>query len=126
MPMLRAAAQISLLKQLPARAMSGLSEFIDIVHRLQGLAEKLPAAELCRALVTQSGLVAALQAPTRDPAVFDRRPANLEELADWFAGAASNRSEEHTSELQSQIRISYAVFCLKKKQQNNIYLHPLI
>src|SRR3546814_7713198 len=29
------------------------------------------------------------------------------------------RSEEHTSELQSLMRISYAVFCLKKKQQNN-------
>src|SRR3546814_2518563 len=27
-----------------------------------------------------------------------------------------NRSEEHTSELQSLMRISYAVFCLKKKQ----------
>src|SRR3546814_5657650 len=31
--------------------------------------------------------------------------------------AASNRSEEHTSELQSLMRISYAVFCLKKKKQ---------
>src|SRR3546814_2624031 len=29
------------------------------------------------------------------------------------------RSEEHTSELQSLMRISYAVFCLKKKKQNN-------
>src|SRR3546814_2155568 len=29
--------------------------------------------------------------------------------------AASSRSEEHTSELQSLMRISYAVFCLKKK-----------
>src|SRR3546814_7877326 len=29
----------------------------------------------------------------------------------------SNRSEEHTSELQSLMRISYAVFCLKKKNQ---------
>src|SRR3546814_2110136 len=29
-----------------------------------------------------------------------------------------NRSEEHTSELQSLMRISYAVFCLKKKKQN--------
>src|SRR3546814_5094015 len=28
------------------------------------------------------------------------------------------RSEEHTSELQSLMRISYAVFCLKKKNQN--------
>src|SRR3546814_3482792 len=30
---------------------------------------------------------------------------------------AQIRSEEHTSELQSLMRISYAVFCLKKKQQ---------
>ena len=29
------------------------------------------------------------------------------------------RSEEHTSELQSHVRISYAVFCLKKKKTNN-------
>src|SRR3546814_3618701 len=29
------------------------------------------------------------------------------------------RSEEHTSELQSLVRISYAVFCLKKKKKNN-------
>src|SRR3546814_1998890 len=35
-------------------------------------------------------------------------------------GPAINcRSEEHTSELQSLMRISYAVFCLKKKNQNN-------
>src|SRR3546814_7578072 len=35
-----------------------------------------------------------------------------------FAGATikTKRSEEHTSELQSLMRISYAVFCLKKKQ----------
>src|SRR3546814_5583181 len=31
----------------------------------------------------------------------------------------SCRSEEHTSELQSLMRISYAVFCLKKKTQRN-------
>src|SRR3546814_4791741 len=30
----------------------------------------------------------------------------------------TRRSEEHTSELQSLMRISYAVFCLKKKQHN--------
>src|SRR3546814_6060609 len=33
--------------------------------------------------------------------------------------AAQARSEEHTSELQSLMRISYAVFCLKKKKTNN-------
>src|SRR3546814_6788956 len=32
---------------------------------------------------------------------------------------AQGRSEEHTSELQSLMRISYAVFCLKKKKQKN-------
>src|SRR3546814_5765762 len=31
---------------------------------------------------------------------------------------ASGRSEEHTSELQSLMRISYAVFCLKKKKKH--------
>src|SRR3546814_1296357 len=33
-------------------------------------------------------------------------------------GADKGRSEEHTSELQSLMRISYAVFCLKKKNLN--------
>src|SRR3546814_5835807 len=36
----------------------------------------------------------------------------------------ANRSEEHTSELQSLMRISYAVFCLKKK--NEINSKPLL
>src|SRR3546814_10568064 len=35
---------------------------------------------------------------------------------------AVTRSEEHTSELQSLMRISYAVFCLKKKKHILIYL----
>src|SRR3546814_8913631 len=42
------------------------------------------------------------------------RPAEME--------PATFRSEEHTSELQSLMRISYAVFCLKKKK-TNIQLH---
>src|SRR3546814_7179777 len=33
------------------------------------------------------------------------------------------RSEEHTSELQSLMRISYAVFCLKKKKKNKTNKH---
>src|SRR3546814_1634258 len=42
----------------------------------------------------------------------------------WLAYSArpvpiGDRSEEHTSELQSLMRISYAVFCLKKKKQKN-------
>src|SRR3546814_9451542 len=37
------------------------------------------------------------------------------------AYAKAGRSEEHTSELQSLMRISYAVFCLKKKKQRKTY-----
>src|SRR3546814_3353110 len=37
--------------------------------------------------------------------------------------AANNRSEEHTSELQSLMRISYAVFCLKKKKKHQQQRH---
>src|SRR3546814_3150105 len=37
--------------------------------------------------------------------------------------APAVRSEEHTSELQSLMRISYAVFCLKKKKKNKTKKH---
>src|SRR3546814_5549522 len=43
----------------------------------------------------------------------DRRPGALPRRT-----TAPGRSEEHTSELQSLMRISYAVFCLKKKKAN--------
>src|SRR3546814_1068974 len=36
------------------------------------------------------------------------------------------RSEEHTSELQSLMRISYAVFCLKKKNKNIYTNHQIV
>src|SRR3546814_1888926 len=39
------------------------------------------------------------------------------EVGEGFQKLAARRSEEHTSELQSLMRISYAVFCLKKKKQ---------
>src|SRR3546814_1623986 len=45
----------------------------------------------------------------------DGRPLSLIDLP----GTYSLRSEEHTSELQSLMRISYAVFCLKKKKITN-------
>src|SRR3546814_8681284 len=38
-------------------------------------------------------------------------------LADSASAPPGERSEEHTSELQSLMRISYAVFCLKKKKK---------
>src|SRR3546814_9251699 len=47
----------------------------------------------------------------------------FENREDWLAYAVMHeRSEEHTSELQSLMRISYAVFCLKKKIQEHNHL----
>src|SRR3546814_2102731 len=75
------------------------------------------------------------QAPAGSSAQLDGRP--LQVSADgWYAfgiardarkpitlevhtPGAAHRSEEHTSELQSLMRISYAVFCLKKKNNKN-------
>src|SRR3546814_10650480 len=50
---------------------------------------------------------------------MDERKTMMQEWADYLDGLrkASQRSEEHTSELQSLMRTSYAVFCLKKKKQ---------
>src|SRR3546814_1792588 len=59
------------------------------------------------------------------PALLGRAPSNRgpqRSPRDQYAGAVhmrQNRSEEHTSELQSLMRISYAVFCLKKKKKKN-------
>src|SRR3546814_5396073 len=57
-----------------------------------------------------------LHRPTFD---VGRIGQNSMELIGGIAGprAPSLRSEEHTSELQSLMRISYAVFCLKKKKE---------
>src|SRR3546814_4442384 len=41
-------------------------------------------------------------------------------MADVALERIGRRSEEHTSELQSLMRISYAVFCLKKKNRNKM------
>src|SRR3546814_4193373 len=44
---------------------------------------------------------------------------NADDADTQMLGARPSRSEEHTSELQSLMRISYAVFCLKKKSNSN-------
>src|SRR3546814_4114379 len=50
----------------------------------------------------------------RDRCRMERRGA----AGDGVGGTITRRSEEHTSELQSLMRISYAVFCLKKKKRS--------
>src|SRR3546814_9701113 len=59
------------------------------------------------------------------PAALEIRPQPallLDRLVHLPARRDGVRSEEHTSELQSLMRISYAVFCLKKKKQADILI----
>src|SRR3546814_9651890 len=49
--------------------------------------------------------------PGDDPRIVERMHEDI--------AVRRSRSEEHTSELQSLMRISYAVFCLKKKKQKH-------
>src|SRR3546814_1645507 len=52
-----------------------------------------------------------------------QRARTLQELPARKGMPDAQRSEEHTSELQSLMRISYAVFCLKKKNNKKINLN---
>src|SRR3546814_2399708 len=73
----------------------GLAELVDLHHPgHDGAARRLPDERAREAAGEQK------RAERREPPVL--------------------RSEEHTSELQSLMRISYAVFCLKKKRQYQI------
>src|SRR3546814_7041084 len=44
----------------------------------------------------------------------------------FYDQLAHGRSEEHTSELQSLMRISYAVFCLKKKKKKSKHIRDVL
>src|SRR3546814_3690346 len=76
-----------------------------------GFAQRYAAPEsarviaLCRAEATKMGSLGASVEETKE--VWD----------DIMPGRMAQRSEEHTSELQSLMRTSYAVFCLKKKKE---------
>src|SRR3546814_5239778 len=66
-------------------------------------------------------LVEAVDAEPNIRPFFAHRAQRLIEEDGRIVGVlcdAGDRSEEHTSELQSLMRISYAVFCLKKKKNN--------
>src|SRR3546814_6878853 len=93
----------------PAQAVLAAADAIGLDRLADMMADESPqyrpvavAASLCRIKLR-------LLAGERDAA--------LEELARLRGWADQRRSEEHTSELQSLMRISYAVFCLKKKKK---------
>src|SRR3546814_1497641 len=86
---------------------------------------KRRSSDLCRAQACQARASAgkagnrprrrAGLCPPHDDGVRRDRGGALRQL-----GPDRVRSEEHTSELQSLMRISYAVFCLKKKKQHHL------
>src|SRR3546814_5765975 len=57
------------------------------------------------------------------PQLLDRRMIVVGDLVGQGKVGGVERSEEHTSELKSLMRISYAVFCLKKEQSTPLYSH---
>src|SRR3546814_2672785 len=85
-----------------------------------------PYTTLFRSHSSRPHIAARLKQPTRAvwaeiawgllpaPPLFGLAPGGV-----YHAVPVAGRSEEHTSELQSLMRISYAVFCLKKKTTTN-------
>src|SRR3546814_6025205 len=84
------------------------------------LIEMLPSAFIIAFLAGVESLLSAIVA---DRMFGGRHRPSAELLAQGYANiVAPLRSEEHTSELQSLMRISYAVFCLNKKIKKHIII----
>src|SRR3546814_4113225 len=75
--------------------------------------KKLPSSPLPRRRQARQSSISMRVSPK--PASPPGIQPSMHAPSSAFVGRATRRSEEHTSELQSLMRISYAVFCLKKK-----------
>src|SRR3546814_1415652 len=82
------------------------------LHCVQGT-QRAVDNQHCQAVHRRPGKVLGTR-----PAI-GRQGASPDELVQCLAKKVKRRSEEQTSELQSLMRISYAGFCLKKKQTTN-------
>src|SRR3546814_4647257 len=85
---------------------------VELATRPRRSALYLPASN-ARALEKARGLASDVVILDLEDAVAPEMKVAARQAA--VAAIAEGRSEEHTSELQSLMRISYAVFCLKKK-----------
>src|SRR3546814_1122919 len=97
-----------------ARALERVAAGLRLAAEIAGLAAD--AAEIFETVVIGFELVVA------HPPVLHRHVGRQDAVALLVVAAGheiagQERSEEHTSELQSLMRISYAVFCLKKKKE---------
>src|SRR3546814_5760921 len=97
----------------------------NMLVRLPGLDEQTRAADTLRPVLGENYVVALNLASTVPPWLEALRARPMLLGLDLQGGVhfllqvdqKAARSEEHTSELQSLMRISYAVFCLKKKKE---------
>src|SRR3546814_4233622 len=97
-----------------------IADFYIMFERLEGLLTELAAA---RRTDSQTRDLRALQARILTIDFDEPRSAVIYcELNRAFHQLIHDRSEEHTSELQSLMRISYAVFCLKKQKHYKKYM----
>src|SRR3546814_8885535 len=87
-----------------------------------GQAPYLHAIDLARGREEEDGGMRRGDEQLGDDILVLRRHAG----ASWAWRRRRIRSEEHTSELQSLMRISYAVFCLKKKKQTTTQTPPIL
>src|SRR3546814_4175973 len=100
-------------EELPVKALPGLAQAL-----FEGVVDALGK----RGIAVERGEAKPLYSPRRLavllPSVAVEQPEQASEvLGPYLNIALDARSEEHTSELQSLMRNSYAVFCLKKKKQ---------
>src|SRR3546814_1822564 len=84
-----------------------------------------PYTTLCRSTGATAGFVVIAEASTPERVHHAALQVAEYKLRD-FTELASDRSEEHTSELQSLMRISYAVFCLKKKKKTKLRINTMM
>src|SRR3546814_5118621 len=92
--------------------------------------DRLLSMQVFERVADEGGFAAAARAMDLSPPVVTRLIADIEAYLGTrlFQRTTrrvplTERSEEHTSELQSLMRISYAVFCLKKKNTTNPHLN---
>src|SRR3546814_8181939 len=125
-----------LMKLAVAPALLVAPEMAAAADRVQGIMYKNPGCECCDGhadALRRAGIDIRVVASENLAALKARAgvPAELQGCHTVLIGGytveghvpVAARSEEHTSELQSLMRISYAVFCLKKKKQTNTVYH---
>src|SRR3546814_3536913 len=90
----------------------------DRVFATYWIETAFPLAQAAETMAGEQSTGTFVRVPGETDALREAHSARVESIEE-LEDAAAPRSEEHTSELQSLMRISYAVFCLKKKKNEH-------